>query len=432
MDEARAQTEIVGNRQTGITGLLSPGAKSTPSSISILALAEEGTVTGPAKNMFEFHRVCQERKGAPYLQMSMATFQRSRSLTGPAANANPFTGRAAELGIPLYGIAEGFRFDLRAVSHLRRLAQRIRPDVIETHHVKSHFLVRLSGLWKEIPWLAFHHGYTDTDFRSPLYNRLDRWSLPAAAQIITMNRGFQEQLVQRGIPRKRITLLHNAVRLPQGNDTSRFDAAVRSRKKADLGLSPEEKVILCVGRLSREKAQIDLVPVLQRLQQMRPNIALRLILVGEGPEQARISQAIGAAGLENSIFFAGQLKDVTPYYAAADCVAIPSLSEGSPNVLLEAMAFGVPVVATAVGGIPEIVTHGESALLVPSRSPGAMAEAMDLVLSNPGTAMNLAEQAARRVEKEHSPEARADALVEIYSTLCRSTRVPPSGEAIAN
>lgn len=413
----------------GPTALLNPEAGSSTAAIRVLALAEEETVTGPAKNMFELHRVWQKGGTAPRAELAMALFQRPQQAV--AGHPNRFMARAAELGIPVHILAEGFRFDLRVVRQLRELVERVNPDVVETHHVKSHLVVRLSGVWKTRPWIAFHHGYTDTDFRSPVYNRVDRWSLPAAARIVTMNQVFQQELLARGTPRDRMTVLHNAVPARPGYRAG-ADAETLARKKADLGISPDQKIILCVGRLSREKAQIDLVAVLQHLRRMRPSRSVRVILVGDGPERARISQAIQSAGLSDSLSFAGQVENVAPYYEAADVVAIPSLSEGSPNVLLEAMAFAIPVVATRVGGIPEIVTHGETALLVPSRSPQAMAEAIDLLFSNPGTAMSLAEQARKRVERDYSPQARADFLVEMYNQVHRSARKPSPGDAIAS
>jgi glycosyltransferase involved in cell wall biosynthesis len=116
------------------------------------------------------------------------------------------------------------------------------------------------------------------------------------------------------------------------------------------------------------------------------------------------------------------LKDLAPYYEAADVVAIPSLSEGSPNVLLEAMAFGVPVAATRVGGIPEIVAHEDTALLVPARDSAAMAAAIDRLLSDPGTASALARRARNKVETEYSPESRGNSLVHIYADVYRTRR----------
>jgi glycosyltransferase involved in cell wall biosynthesis len=271
-------------------------------------------------------------------------------------------------------------------------------------------------LWKQTPWIAFHHGYTNTDFRSPIYNSMDRWSLQVPDRIVTVSLATKEQLLKRGVPGQRIAVVHNAVRT---RHPLRTEASLRQRKM-DLGVSPDEKLILCIGRLSKEKAQIDMVAAIAQLKKAHPSLTTRLILLGDGPERGRITQAIQAAGLEKQIALAGHLKDPTPYYEAADVVAIPSLSEGSPNVLLEALASGVPVVATRVGGIPEIVTHDETALLVPAQDAAAMAAGIDRLLSDPVAALALAGRAFEKVEKEYSPESRASSLVNIYADVYRS------------
>jgi glycosyltransferase involved in cell wall biosynthesis len=358
--------------------------------------------------------------------MVLVTYQRASE----RGKTNEFVEAAQQWGVPLHSIPETYPFDVRVLSHLRELTKRLAPDLIETHAVKSHAVVRASCLWRETPWIAFHHGYTNASFRTPLYNSFDRWSLRVADRVVTMNRGFERQLAQRGVPAERLVVLHNAVQLPAGHQV-RPDASVVQRKKIELGISPEEKVILCVGRLSREKAHIGMVPVLQSLRTMLSGGEVRLIIVGEGPERESISRAIQSSALGNRVTFAGQCKDVTPYYLAADVVAIPSLSEGSPNVLLEAMAYGVPVVATEVGGIPEIVAHGETALLVAPHNPRTMAEAIHALLINPGTALHLAEAARKKVERDYSPEGRAKILLEIYSGVCRSGGKPRSREAVA-
>jgi len=388
--------------------------KSSRPTLKILALFETNTVSGPAKNFFQFCGSARKLSTGPLVDLVIVTFERTLG----HGRKGEFAEAAEQLGLPLHCIPEKFLFDARVLSHLRKLQERLQADLIETHAVKSHALVRASGIYRKTPWVAFHHGYTNTSLRSPIYNRMDRWSLRAAARVVTMNRAFEQQLVEHGLPAERITVLHNAVSIPK-YQPSRAGDAVLQRRKADLGLSPDVKVILCVGRLSREKGHIDMISSLRHLRHMQPSRDVRLIIVGEGPEQVRLTQAIQAAGLDKHVVFAGQLKDVAPYYEAADVVAIPSLSEGSPNVLLEAMAYAVPVVATTVGGIPEIVTDGATALLVPPRHPVAMAQAIDKLLSNPPVAMNMGQQARKKVEKDYSPESRAKALLDIYTAAYR-------------
>jgi glycosyltransferase involved in cell wall biosynthesis len=382
--------------------------------LRVLAVLEGSIVSGPAKNLFEFCRTARTLSTGTFVELTLVTFHRSLSLD--CSRNTDLIDAAQRSDITVHRIPERFLFDVQVVSRLRRLVEQLDPDLIQTHASKAHFLMRCSGLGKKRPWIAFHHGYTNTDFRSPIYNNLDRWSLQAPDRVVTVSLATKEQLLRRGISGQNITVVHNAVPIQSLRQIKSDDSVVR-QKKIDLGVAADEKLILCAGRLSKEKAQIDMVPALLRLKKQRPDLAVRLMIIGDGPEREQISQAIKAAGLESSIVLTGHLKNLTPYYEAADVVAIPSLSEGSPNVLLEAMAFGVPVVATRVGGIPEIVNDGETALLVPAQDPGAMAAAIERLLSDPVTASTLAGQARRKVETDYSPESRAKTLIGIYDDV---------------
>lgn len=389
--------------------------------IRVVAVLEGSTVSGPAKNLFEFCRTVRTFSTGPVVELTLVTFQRSFALD--CSRRSDLIAAAQQAEVAVEPVPERFVFDLQVISRLRKLMERLNPDVIQTHAAKSHFLLRASGLGKDKPWIAFHHGYTNTDFRSPIYNNLDRWSLQAPERIITVSLATKQQLLRQGIAGERITVVHNAVpgrvQDESQNEPYPLRQNVLRQKKTDLGISPDEKLVVCAGRLSKEKAQIDMVGAMVHLRKLCPDLAVRLMLIGEGPERERISQAIQSAGLEKNITFTGHLKSLTPYYEAADLVAIPSVSEGSPNVLLEAMAFGVPVVATEVGGIPEIVTDGETALLVPARDTGAMAAAIARLIADPGTASTLAHQARKKVETDYSPESRAKTLVRLYDDVYR-------------
>jgi glycosyltransferase involved in cell wall biosynthesis len=153
------------------------------------------------------------------------------------------------------------------------------------------------------------------------------------------------------------------------------------------------------------------------LRRDAPATKFKLVVVGEGPERERVEAAALSLGLDACVVFAGHASDVRPFYALADVLALPSHSEGSPLVLLEAMAAGVPVVATSVGGVPEVATDGETALLVPPHDPAAMASALARVLSDATLARALADKAAAHVAEHFSPEARARSLIRIYGAL---------------
>jgi glycosyltransferase involved in cell wall biosynthesis len=365
--------------------------------LRVLAIIEATTVTGPAKNLLEF---CQTVRDRDDIKITVATFDRNRGPTD-------FTAAAEEAGVAVTLIPERSATDMRVIEKLRDLVNQGEADILQTHAVKSHFLVYLSRVWKRRRWVAFHHGYTTTDVKDRLYSQLDRVSLRAASRVFTVSRAFENQLVERGVAASRIEVVHNAVNLQWADQVRALDkVAVRDQ----LGIGRDEKVLLAIGRMSIEKRHIDLIEAYHQLR--RDGAAVRLILVGDGPERARL-EATGGQG----VTFSGQIQSTASYYAAADVMVLPSLTEGSPNVLLEAMAAGVPVVATRVGGIPEIATDGESALLVPPRDPAALARAIGELLEDSDKRARLIAQARSAIEARHTPETRAQALIERYRAL---------------
>jgi glycosyltransferase involved in cell wall biosynthesis len=186
-----------------------------------------------------------------------------------------------------------------------------------------------------------------------------------------------------------------------------------------LGIASDRNIILIVGRLSREKDHLTLLRAVDRLPS---NLNPHLLVVGEGPERGRLEQEIRQLGLTERVTLTGQQRSAEPYYRIANLAVLSSLSEGSPNALLEAMSAGVPVVATNVGGIPEIVTDKESALLVAPGDVENMAAAMAKLLGDPSLARRFVERGRSLVLEKHSPAARAERLSGIYRTLATRLR----------
>lgn len=372
--------------------------------IRLLALIEAYTVSGPAKNLLEFCRLSRDLFPQPPVLTTLATFVRGNP-------DNEFLQAVGAAGIEIHPIAERFACDLRTISEVRRLVQSLSPDLIQTHGTKSHFLLRLSGLWRNHPWIAFHHGYTTDARRTTLFNQLDRWSLRAPAQIVTVCHPFKRQLALRGAPAERISVVHNAI------SEEWLKGEVCAHAEAGDGIANRRRTILAVGRLSREKAFIHLLAAVEELRRRNPRLPFRLTILGDGPERSSLERRIQAAGLRDYVTLQGHVADVRPYLADTDLLAISSISEGSPNALLEAMCAGIPVVATAVGGIPEIVNHQETGLLVPPGDAPAMASALSLLLQDATLARNLARKAQDLLHSRHSSQTRTRTLVELYQNV---------------
>ena len=372
--------------------------------IKLLAIVEARTITGPARNLIEFVPLARSAG----IETVVATFLRKE-------NANFFTERLESLSIPLFPLSEESPFDLSTIHKLKRLVSQVQPDLIQTHAVKSHFLVRLSGLPHSIPWIAFHHGYTSTTWRTDLYNELDRWSLKAATQMVTVSHASLDQLRSKGVPSERVKVIHNAV--PTGYGVEMHDSSQTDALRSSLGIPVGQKVILSIGRLSKEKDQVSLV---EAMSELRGSLSPYLVILGEGPEHKTIVEKTRLLGLTDKVILTGQQDHIGAFYSLADVVVISSRSEGSPNVLLEALAAGAPLVATSVGGIPEMVKDGEHALLVPHGNPRQMANSINRILSDADLARSLVERGKALVRTRFSPAERVQTLAEMYERILQS------------
>lgn len=380
------------------------GAGASAPSIRVLAMMEAYSVTGPAKNLIEFSRqASRHMPGQPRAQLSIATFQR-----GPDRSPNAFIVGARTAGLDVDVIRERRVLDLGVIPQLRAVVSARQPHIIQSHNSKSHFLVRYTGLNRLYPWIAFQHGYTTTSTRVLLYNQLDRWSLRAADRVVAVCGPFAAALARTGVRPERIVVRHNAVEpfVPPPE-------AEVARLRAALGIPSGVLVVLCAGRMSKEKGHADLIRAIAVVAQGRETPPFRLVVAGDGPERGSIERTCAALGVLENVILTGFQPDLRVYYKMADMVALPSHSEGSPNVLLEAMAAGLPVAATRVGGVPEIAGHEENALLVEPRDPEAMAAALVRLLRDEDLRKRLG-AAARTVTSTYAPEAYCRGLLDIY------------------
>jgi glycosyltransferase involved in cell wall biosynthesis len=234
--------------------------------------------------------------------------------------------------------------------------------------------------------------------------------------VVTVSQPFRRELIRHGVPAARIEIVHNAIEADWGNGAA---AEVRAALRARLGIAPGRRVILIVGRLSSEKGHLVLLRAFREIAAAGVEDA-HLLIVGEGPERAAIEAAIRHFGLSDRVTMTGQVPTAEPYYGIADLAVLSSFSEGSPNALLEAMAARVPIVATAVGGIPEIVADRASALLVAPRDSPALCLAMREVLANQTLARDMVARAHQLILTRHTLEARAKRLAGIYSAVLGS------------
>jgi glycosyltransferase involved in cell wall biosynthesis len=376
--------------------------------IRILAFFESYGIMGAAKPVLEFAQEAAST-GDRNIELSTLLFVRGKE-------ENPLIDIVRGRGVPIDFVNERYAWDLQTFPQLRAIVEKRRPDIIWTNNSKSHFLARVTGLHRQAAWVAFHHGHTKGALRTRLYHELDRWSLRAANRVVTVCDYFARDLQRMGVPAGRISVQHNPIRLqPPASEEEKLQL------RAELGPPDGAKVLLNIGRLSLEKGHADLLRAMARLRQEGSASDVYLLILGAGPEKDALLALRTELGLNNVVQFCGQIADVHPYYGIADLFVLPSHSEGSPNVLLEALAAELPIVATDAGGVPELLTHEVNALLVPKQDVPQLAGAIRRLLDDPALRQHLSDNCKDAVAR-HDPRSYFQSILGIFEQVVRETR----------
>lgn len=339
----------------------------------------------------------------------LATGQRRRGhdvhvivLLEPATPEPIIVAHLRERAVPVVSIVLPGRAYVTQLRQLREHCARLSPQVIHTHGYLPDVLSTLL-----LPQIAARrvstlHGFIGGTRRGRLYEWLQcrayYW-----IDAVAVSQKLAADLVRRGVPASHVHLITNAAATID-NPLNR-DAASRQ-----LGLPSSGFNIGWVGRISREKGLDVLIDALPALADLSAHVAV----IGDGPERSALAQRARQIAPATPVVWSGIIPDAARVLNAFDVLVISSRTEGTPMILLEAMALGVPVVTTAVGGIPEVVREDE-AILVPSENPTALAAAIRSVSSDPAGAAKRAERAKQRLADAFSTEQWLDRYDRVYA-----------------
>jgi glycosyltransferase involved in cell wall biosynthesis len=289
-------------------------------------------------------------------------------------------------------------------------------DVLHTHKYKDNILAALASIGRSAPYrVRTVHGAPEPfaglqALKMTAYGMLDslvnRWGVDRLVAVSFALRGLLVERFGSG----KVTCIHNAVEV----DRIRVSTDLRNLRK-ELGLDPHEFVIGTMGRLHPVKG-LDVFVRAARIIKDHGNRA-KFIIAGDGPLRGQLQALTQQFGLAREITFLGHRSDGNNILGLMDLFVLPSLSEGIPLVLLEALALARPVVATAVGGIPEIVEHQISGLLVPAGNPDDLAKGCLTVMHDPALAQRLGHAGRMRVEKAFSADVMAENIANVYRML---------------
>jgi glycosyltransferase involved in cell wall biosynthesis len=337
------------------------------------------------------------------LRLARAARERGDEVSFVAPERGPFTELAEHEGFRVEILPLRRSYQLGAAWRLARLLRRRRAHVLHTHTLAAaNVLSRLAGAAAHVPVVS--HLHIENHFR-PATRRvlagLDNATARLAARLVAVSEDTRRAYERQGYPRGRIEVVYNGVDVPANGGFG-----FRRNEPARIGE---------IARLCDVKGQRELLQAVARLPEARLVLAGRDLEQG-GAFQDALERESERLGIRERVEF-GFHEDVPALLESLDVVALPSWTEGLPVVLLEAMAHARPVVATPVGGTPELVVDGETGLLVPPRDPEALADALRRLLGDPDLARRLGEAGRERVAERFTAARQTRRILELYDEL---------------
>lgn len=358
--------------------------------IEVLHLIDTYRIGGPGKTIINSARYIDRAR----FRVHVAAF------THPEEARNEFAAAVRTAGIPFLDLPETRRVNVDHVPRLRRYIREAGIRIVHSHGYRSDLLAFVATRSFRRPLLVTtHHGWIRNSRRQEVATSIALWLCRRFDGVEVVSHRLLGELPPSIRDSGKAAVVHNGIVLddyqPSGD---------RASIRAALALPPDAVLLGVIGRISIEKGVLEMVDAFAALAARQP--AAHLAFIGEGPIQAAVEERIAAAGLTPRTRFVGHQRRIQPYYEALDLLVSPSRTEGISNVILEAMTMGCPVVATRVGGTPEILEDEVSGLLVEPQNPAALAAAIERVLTDAALRARLVQGGRLRVAREFAFEAR--------------------------
>ena len=318
--------------------------------------------------------------------------------------------------LPALGREIDLRRDVTTLLQLVRLIRRVRPHIVHTHTAKAGGVGRLAAWLARVPVIVHtYHGHVLDGYfaawKTRVFVAIERWLARRTDCLLAVSDNVRRELLARGIgtaARLRV--------LPLGLELDRFVAAdtCRGHLRRELGVKPDTPLTGIVARLVPIKAHETFVAVAALLARRTD---AHFVVVGDGERRAELERLAGNAGMNDRIHFLGWRADLERIYADLDVVVLTSRNEGSPVALIESMAAGRPVVATRVGGVPDVVQDGVSGLLVGVGDVEGLASAVEQLINDPARGRLMGQAGRERVQRMYGAERLLRDIDALYQEL---------------
>ncbi len=332
---------------------------------------------------------------------------------------NPHTevaDRAEELSLKAKVFPCNGRFDPRAMLQIRKFIKGKRIDLIHCHGYKANFYALMAASFTRLPLITTCHNWIGSGFKMKFYERLDKIILRRFNKIIAVSDEIKEEILDSRIPKSKVSVINNGI------DLSRFKGIRKTNIREEFKIAPRNKIVGTIGRLTKEKGHIYLLQVAKEVS--KKFLDTTFLIVGDGILREKLMEQAKAMGLEDKVIFTGFRKDIPEILSLMDVFVLPSLIEGLPMVLLEAMAARKPIVATSVGEIPKILEQGKLGVLVKPKDVRALADAIISILrANNGKINRITQNSYNKVRDDYSSTKMAERYLEVYQEILRNKEI---------
>jgi len=352
----------------------------------------KSAISGPERQTVQVARALQQRGHEVLIAVILLNEAAEVSETTLAIHARDHQVRVVPLYLPER------HYLPKMVRRFAEMMQQHSPDVVCTQGYKADVVAAVYG---KVPTVALVSGWTAKDWKVRFYEWLDKQTLRRHSVVAIVSPAQKTEVLRYRVQTDRIFYL------PTCMDMGALQSAYSREQVAEMiSQSSPKQIVGYVGRLSVEKGVTYLIDAMAELRAKQADV--HLLVVGEGDQRAHLQERVDSLGLPQAVTLLGERADARQIIGAMDVLVLPSLTEGLPNVVLEAFAYKTPVVATAVGGVPELVIDGETGWLVPPRDPHALAQAILDALSNPEEARRRAENAYKHLLENFTVEKQVD------------------------
>ena len=369
--------------------------------INVLHLRDTFEIGGPGKTILEtFSHIDRNR-----FEIHIGVFK-----TRSEDALSPFIKEARRRGIPLHLIESSHQYSPAVILSLLRVMKGMKCDILHTHETKSDLLGLIASRIRRVPVVTTLHGWIGNTRKERFMIALDKMVVRGFDRVIAVSKGMKASLVEAGFDSSRVCLLHNCIVTGKYRNTGQ-----KGYLSEKTGKTLKRPVIGSVGRLSREKGHKDFIEAISIV--LGRGYDADFVLIGDGPERENLAASIDRLGLDRNVHFAGYLSDMQLVFQDLDLMVLPSHTEGLPNVVLESLMMGVPVIATDVGGTSDIISDYESGVLVAPGRPDLLACKIVEFLEDAGRFRRMSEKGRTAVETNFNFAARTVRLERIYEEL---------------